>query len=121
MSSRRLLVIDDEADFRTFVRRVGEKSGFEVELAADARAFKALYKSLDPTVIVLDIVMPETDGIELIQWLGGEGCSARIVIVSGFDPRYSRAAEIFGSTLGSLSITRLSKPVTLADLEAALG
>jgi DNA-binding response OmpR family regulator len=121
VSNKRLLVIDDAADFGAFVRRVAVKLDFEVKVTTDPREFKEIYKRFDPTVIVLDIVMPDTDGIELVRWLVTAHCTARIIIVSGFNPNYARAADAIGSVAGLTSITRLSKPVRVADLRHAFG
>ena len=120
MSGERILVIDDEADFLTFVHRVARQLDFEVEVTTDAGAFKQIYARFNPTVIVLDIVMPRTDGIELIRWLADMGCTARIVVISGFDPNYSKMAQTLGSGIGLASIVRLQKPVSVADLKSAL-
>jgi DNA-binding response OmpR family regulator len=120
MTSKRLLAIDDEVDFGAFLRKAAEKLGFEVRFTTHADEFKALYRSFVPTVITLDIVMPWLDGIELIQWLAAEDCTARVVIISGFDPRYSEAAEIIGGTKGRMAITRLNKPASLAEIGQAL-
>jgi DNA-binding response OmpR family regulator len=120
MSGERILVIDDEADFLTFVRRVALQLDFEVEVTTDADAFKQIYARFNPTVIVLDIVMPRTDGIELIRWLADMGCTARIVVISGFDPNYSKMAQTLGSGVGLASIVRLQKPVSVANLKRAL-
>ena len=120
MNGERILVIDDEADFLTFVRRVIQKLDFEVEVTTDADAFKQIYARFNPTVIVLDMVMPQTDGIELIRWLADMGCTSRIVVISGFNPGYSKMAQTLGSIAGLASIVRLQKPVSVADLKNAL-
>lgn len=121
VSNKRLLVIDDAADFGAFVRHVAVKLDFEVEVTTDPREFKEIYKRFAPSIIVLDIVMPDTDGIELIRWLVAARCTSRIIIVSGFDPNYAKIADILGSVAGLTSITRLSKPVRVADLRRAFG
>lgn len=120
MSQRRLLVVDDEADFARFVRRVAQRLDFTVEMTTRARDFKEAYERFQPSVIVLDIVMPEADGIELIQWLASKGCEARVLIISGYDPRYAVAAELLGNVGGKMTFTRLRKPILVADLEKAL-
>ena len=120
MISKRLLVVDDEPDFAASVRIVAERSGFEVEVTTHGREFKQIYERFDPTVIILDMIMPEIDGIELIQWLASVQCAARIIIISGFTPTYARLAVTIGEAKGLLSISRLAKPVSLAVLTAAL-
>ena len=65
MSSKRLLIVDDEPEFGKFVRKVAEEMEFEVRVTTRAPDFKEAYVAFDPTVIVLDVIMPGTDGIEL--------------------------------------------------------
>jgi DNA-binding response OmpR family regulator len=120
MTEKRLLIIDDEADFGLSVRRVAERLGFTVEVTTRASDFKAACQSFDPTIVILDMVMPDMDGNELIKWLASIKSTARIVIVSGFTPIYAKTAESLGKAYGLPSISRLTKPVSVAALSAAL-
>lgn len=117
---QRLLVIDDEPEFGEYVKRVAADLGFSVEVTQRASDFMELYRSFDPTVIVMDILMPQMDGIELVQWLAGNGCSARVILASGYNPRYAKAAETLAQEIGSLEVVTLQKPVRVPDLRAAL-
>jgi CheY-like chemotaxis protein len=119
-SAKRLLVIDDEPAFGSFVKEVAEGMGYEVRVTAKADEFADTYESFDPTVIVLDVVMPEVDGIELVQWLAQEKCKAKIVIVTGYNPHYADAAKRLVSAGDLPSVMTLTKPVSLADLRGAL-
>jgi DNA-binding response OmpR family regulator len=120
MIAKRLLIIDDEADFGVTVRRVAEKLGFEVEITMHGRDFKRVFESFDPTVIIMDMVMPDVEGTELIEWLASVKCLAHIIIISGFAPVYATTAVRLGEARGLLSISRLAKPVSMADLTASL-
>jgi DNA-binding response OmpR family regulator len=120
MTDRRLLIIDDELEFGESIRRVALKLNFAVEVTTSADEFKKTYKRFDPTVIVLDIVMPGVDGIELIQWLASCHYIGRILLISGFDPLYANTAEILGKSKGLLSIQRFPKPISSAALITAL-
>ncbi len=120
MTDRRLLVVDDEPEFAEFVRKVAAASGFEVEVTSDAAAFKKVYDAFDPTVVVLDVVMPEVDGMELVQWLAGRKSTVRLIVVTGYNPKYSELARKLGEARGLRSVTNLAKPVALAELRAAL-
>ncbi len=119
--AKTLLIVDDEADFGTFVSKVAEKSGYKAVVISDPRVFKETYDQLRPDVIVLDIVMPDLDGIEIMNWLVSVGNKASVVIISGFAPDYAQWARTIGSLGGSFSISALSKPVSVAELSAALG
>jgi DNA-binding response OmpR family regulator len=120
MSKGRILVVDDEPAFGNFVGRVGLELGFEVEVRRDADSFIAVFPGFDPDIVVLDVVMPEKDGIEVIRWLAEHGCRARIIVVTGYNPSYARMTELLGRALGNLTVSTLSKPVKLATLRAAL-
>jgi DNA-binding response OmpR family regulator len=116
----RLVVMDDEPEFVEFVRKVAVGLGFAVVAPGDADAFKAEIMKAEPHAVVLDIVMPEVDGIELVSWLGRIKCGAGIVIVTGYDPAYASAAERIAQGYGATRIMTLTKPVPLAQLRAAL-
>lgn len=117
---RRLLAIDDDPDFAGLVAQVAGQLGYAAVATTNATAFMTQYLATTPDLIVMDIVMPEQDGIDLMRWLVAQGCRARIVIVSGYNPAFAHAAKMIGEFGGQLPIAFLQKPVKLADLRAAL-
>jgi CheY-like chemotaxis protein len=117
---RRLLVIDDEPAFCAFVRRVAEAEGFVVTVAADGDAFKRAYVALQPTVIMLDLVLPDIEGIELLQYLAQQGCRARVFVISGYNPDYPRLAQAVAGSRGLTTVQALTKPIDAGQLRAAL-
>src|SRR5271163_129391 len=100
MSGERLLVIDDEPDFCTFVARVGRRLSYEVEVTTTADEFKATYQRFRPTMITLDMMMPKANGFELVEWLAATDCTARIFILSGGDSNFAAMARILGAVAG---------------------
>jgi DNA-binding response OmpR family regulator len=62
LSGRRVLVVDDERDLRRLVRRLLEREGAEVEEAADGREALRLLYSLQPDLVILDVLMPGLNG-----------------------------------------------------------
>ncbi|MEE8139969.1 MAG: response regulator [Alphaproteobacteria bacterium] len=121
MNSKRLLAIDDEPEFMEIVRTVAEGLGYEVKITNEADEFAEIYESFDPDVIVLDLVMPEVDGVELAYWLAHEKSQAKIIFITGHNPRYADAARDLADKGDLVSVTTLSKPVNLAVLREALG
>ena len=120
MNSKRILIIDDEPDFLILVRRVAESLGYEVETAMQGAEFKEAYTRFDPTVVILDMIMPEVDGIELVVWLASVRCAAKIIIISGFSASYAKSAVTIGEAKGLRSISQLAKPVSLGILTTTL-
>ena len=118
--SRRLLVIDDEQDFADLVVQVATQLGYAARATTTASDFKSSYLAGPPDVVVLDIVIPEQDGIELMRWLVEQDSRARVVITSGYNPAFANAAKVIGEFGGRKGIVYLQKPVKLAELRAAL-
>jgi DNA-binding response OmpR family regulator len=121
MTNRRLLIIDDDVSFAEFVSLVANEEGFDVEITTRATDFMAAVLRAPPDVIVLDIVMPGMDGIDLIQWLAKRRSAARVIVATGFHPDYGNMVKEIGIGLGIASVAILLKPFALAVLKAALG
>jgi CheY-like chemotaxis protein len=80
MHEKRLLVCDDEPAFGRFVKNVAEESGYQVEVTTTWQAFMQAYLTFRPATIVLDIVMPGMDGIELVGLRGRRHDGRRFTI-----------------------------------------
>ena len=66
----RILVVDDEPDIRRLVCEILEDEGYHVTMAENASVARELKKSQQPNLILLDIWMPDTDGITLLkEWV----------------------------------------------------
>ena len=79
----KILVIDDDSQFRGLVRRMLEDDGHEVRDARDAKSGHELFAAEQPDVVITDILMPGVDGIELIRRLRHEGHTVPILAISG--------------------------------------
>ncbi len=86
----------------------------------DPKLFKKTYDADKPDRIVLDIVMPELDGIEIIEWLSSVGNKAPVLIVTGYNPHFAEAAKVFAKVKGRFSVTSLTKPMSAKDLRESL-
>ena len=120
MPVKRLLVMDDEIDFCEIVRILATSLGYNVTVLTDPNEFEATCRHLKPDTIVLDMVMPKIDGVELLRWLGEQESAAKIIIITGFHPLYASMAEKLGAQYGLGQIQTLMKPVRVRDLRAAL-
>ena len=120
MTGQRLLVVDDETDLGEFVRLVALDLGFEVEVTTDGYAFKERYDDFDPTLVMVDLIMPDIDGMELVQWLAERETSARIIVVTGYSPKYVALAKLLAEGRGLHSVITLTKPIRTATLRRAL-
>jgi DNA-binding NarL/FixJ family response regulator len=81
-----VLIVDDHAPFRALARALLQLEGFEVVgEAADARSALAAVARLRPSVVVLDVQLPDLDGFEVARRLAQAGDPPAIVLVSSRD------------------------------------
>ena len=116
----RVLSIDDEPQICDFVREIALDAGCEVVAAKRPEEFKAAFAEAGADVILLDLTIPGTDGIELLQYLAEVGARARILIVSGYDEDIRRLAYTIGVARGLDMAGVLPKPVRAAELKRLL-
>ncbi len=119
-SRRTLLLVDDDPLCARFIGHAARECGFSAVVTISAESFKAQYRDAAADVVVVDLAMPSADGIELLRFLAGEGCKARIVIISGFDGRVVEAATRLGSALGLEMGGALTKPIRFEQLAKAI-
>lgn len=117
---KRLLIVDDEPAIGRLVKRVAEGCGYTVTATDDSEHFLDELIAIDPDVIVLDLSLPQLDGVELLRFLAASKCRAKILILSGFDARVLETTGRLGSERGLAIAGTLSKPLRVADLREAL-
>ena len=82
MEPELVLIVDDHDGFRALARRMLEASGFGVaDVASGAEAVRAVVE-LDPDLVLLDVQLPDIDGIEVAESLDKMGTEAAIVLTS---------------------------------------
>jgi len=112
MSTLSILVVDDEVDIRGTLSEVLGDEGYQVHVAANAAEARAIRANIDPDLILLDIWMPDTDGITLLrEWsaLGALGCP--VVMMSGHG---TVETAVEATRLGAFDF--VEKPLSLAKL-----
>jgi two-component system, NtrC family, nitrogen regulation response regulator NtrX len=108
----RILVVDDEPDIRRLVSEILEDEGYAVTMAENASAARQLKDTVKPHLILLDIWMPDTDGITLLkEWVAEDALLCPVVMMSGHG---SVEAAVEATRLGAYDF--LEKPLSLAKL-----
>lgn len=109
--SRRILIVDDNRDLAENLGELLELEGFEPTVLSSARAALEQGAELDFDVALLDIRMPDLDGIELCARLGSTHPDALFLLMTAFTPE-TRIAD--AEDAGALMV--LPKPVPLDQL-----
>jgi DNA-binding NtrC family response regulator len=78
-----VLVIDDEEGLRRMYRELLEERGYRVVTAENGDAGGELFRSEQPAVVILDIIMPEKEGVETMLDLKKHDPAVRVIAISG--------------------------------------
>jgi ActR/RegA family two-component response regulator len=119
-AARTMLIIDDEAAVARTLGRAAEECGWRPTLTGTGEAFRAAYRADPPVVVIIDLALVGTDGIEILKFLAEEESESLVLIASGFDRRVVEAAMRFGREVGLRIGGALPKPVLVEDLKCAL-
>jgi two-component system, NtrC family, nitrogen regulation response regulator NtrX len=112
MTASRILVVDDEADIRGLLKEILSEEGYEVEVAADAAQARSSRVAQVPDLVLLDIWMPDTDGITLLrEWSVTDGYDCPVVMMSGHG---TVETAVEATRLGAFDF--VEKPLSLTKL-----
>jgi two-component system nitrogen regulation response regulator NtrX len=120
MTGESILVVDDESGIRSTINEILSDEGYVVQTAADASEANKFYASAPPNLVLLDIWMPDMDGITLLKnWSEAGALKCPVVVMSGHG---SVETAVEATRLGAFDY--IEKPLSLAQLlrtvEAAL-
>jgi len=119
-SADKIVVIDDDRVVGEIVQALADAMGLPCDVTRSPEDFFD-HVNAETTLILLDLVMPEMDGIEILRLLGEKKCKARIVLMSGINIRVIETAKKLAQTLGLSVVGHLQKPFPLAQLKDLLG
>ena len=112
MSAARILVVDDESEIRGLLKEILADEGYDVDVAADAEEAREHRAQHDPDLVLLDIWMPDTDGITLLrEWSQSNGSACPVVMMSGHG---TVETAVEATRLGAFDF--VEKPLSLAKL-----
>jgi len=117
MASKRILVVDDEIGIRELLRDILQDEGYQVELAENAAAARAARLHERPDIVLLDIWMPDCDGITLLKEWGSGGLLTMPVIMMSGHGTIDTAVE--ATRIGAFDF--LEKPIALQKLLKTVG
>jgi DNA-binding response OmpR family regulator len=119
-SHGRLLIVEDEEAFARFVTAVATGMGYEVRAVVHSRDFEFQLAAWKPTVLFLDIFMPDRDGLELLGLLQKHAYDGQVVMMSGADALYLNMAAASAKVRGLRLAGILAKPCRKQEIEDLL-
>ncbi|MCD6090614.1 MAG: response regulator [Bacteroidales bacterium] len=115
---KRILVIDDDIQFRTMIVEMLERKDFTVFSASDGEKGLQIWQELKPNLVITDIIMPNKEGIETIIDLKRKDKSVKIIAISG-GGRINAKDNLHSAKLLGASLT-LAKPFDNSQLMEAI-
>lgn len=116
----KVLIVDDDALVGAMLASHAKASGFEARVTSDPDDFLAQEREWQPDVVVVDLVMGEVDGIEVLGRLAEQKSAATVVVASGMGAKILEAAQRFAAASGLTYGGVLTKPFRRADVAAVL-
>lgn len=111
-----VLVVDDEVGIRELLAEILTEEGYEVELAENAGCARTAMYRRHPDLVLLDIWMPDNDGISLLkEWSSMEGFNVPVIMMSG---HATLDTAIEATKFGAVDF--LEKPIALKRLIASV-
>jgi len=114
-TTMRLLLIEDDPDLQTSLRRTLERKGMELGVCADGRQALAHWQQMTPDLVLLDLSLPGLDGLEVLARARQAGMTTPVLILTA---RGTVGDRIVGLNTGADDY--LSKPFDLDELEARI-
>jgi two-component system OmpR family response regulator len=114
-SEARLLVVDDEPNILELLATSLRFAGFEVTTATNGREALAAARSFRPDLVVLDVMMPDMDGFDVVRRMRGEGASVPVLFLTARDATEDKVA---GLTVGGDDY--VTKPFSLEEIIARI-
>jgi two-component system, NtrC family, response regulator AtoC len=119
--SRSIMVIDDDPDLREMLQHLFKERGFDVVTASDGEEGLRLSHERTPDLIILDILMPRLNGIEVLATLKNAHPDLPVIVVSaGGERTLDQASLAMFSRMRHGAGRVFDKPVNLKELAAAV-
>jgi EAL domain-containing protein (putative c-di-GMP-specific phosphodiesterase class I)/ActR/RegA family two-component response regulator len=112
----RLLIIDDEEDICDLIAEIATRRGLEARTTSNAENVHTILADFIPDIIMMDLMMPGIDGVELLRLLSEKAKNAKLCLISGSDARVLNSARRLGSAHGLNVVAALEKPLSIETL-----
>jgi len=117
---KKLLVIDDQTGITKVVGLIATQLGFDARMINDPSEATEEFIAFKPDVVMIDMIMPEKDGIDVLNEILLTGIPVKVVLTSGFSESYLRLAEGVARFHANESVSILHKPFRREELVTLL-
>jgi sensor c-di-GMP phosphodiesterase-like protein len=115
-----ILLVDDDPAVRNYLQKAVKLLGYDVCTASDSESFERSFKACHPDIILLDLIIPGSDSMEMLKFLADFHCDVPVLLMSGVDGRTIRVAGEVGTARGLKMFGGLEKPLRFSVLQEVL-
>jgi CheY-like chemotaxis protein len=116
----RLLVLDDDTVTARLVSRITTAAGFTTLVATNAEEFRTKYRAALPDIIMLDLLLGDTNGIEQLRFLAEWRFPGSLILMTGYDDETLAATGRLAAGLDLRVVATFSKPIDVPHLRQVL-
>ena len=116
-----LLIVEDQELLAEYMGVLAEDLGWRAEIAGSVRAVERVLEGVRPAVLVLDLGLPDGDGVELLRYLARMNYDGDIIIVSSCDDDILESCGRLAGYLGLRVAGRARKPISAMRFAELLG
>ena len=114
--AKKLLVIDDQTGITKVVEMIARQLGLDVRSLNSSGQATETFIGFKPDILMLDMIMPEKDGIDVLNEILLTGIPVKVVLTSGFSESYLRLAEGVARFHDNPNVSILRKPFRREEL-----
>jgi CheY-like chemotaxis protein len=114
--TKKLLVIDDQSGITKVIELIAKQLGLQAKTLNSSLQATEVFIAYKPDVLMLDMIMPEKDGIEVLNEVLLTGIPVKIVLTSGFSDSYLRLAAGVAKFHDNENVSILRKPFRREEL-----
>lgn len=113
---QKLLVIDDDAGIAKVIGMTAKQLGLEFQTVHSPREAIERFTAYRPDIVILDLIMPEKDGIDVLHEILASGIPSKIILSSGYGDAYLRLAQGVAHFHDAGQLAVLPKPFRRREL-----
>jgi two-component system response regulator MtrA len=118
--TKKLLVIDDQTGITNVVELIARQLGLDTKSLNDSSQATEVFIAFKPDIVMLDMIMPEKDGIDVLNEILLTGLPVKVILTSGFSDSYLRLAEGVAKFHDNEHVSILRKPFRREELVTLL-